>query len=70
MPLIPDISLCKDKSSIFTFGLPWVDKFTRGYYETHRDCGMLYVTPEKRHRGEDVSFLKQRDVPSGAENIL
>lgn len=38
----------------------WVSKFVHGYNHEYRHSEIQYVTPEQRHRGEDVEILAQR----------
>src|SRR5690554_7988549 len=38
----------------------WVDRFVRWYNTEHRHSKLRFVTPEQRHKGEDVVLLKQR----------
>jgi putative transposase len=38
----------------------WVKKFTDWYNGEHRHSRIKYVTPEQRHRGEDIDILAQR----------
>ena len=38
----------------------WVATFVKWYNHTHRHSGIKYVTPEQRHRGEDLAILKRR----------
>lgn len=38
----------------------WVSKFVHWYNHEHRHSEIQYVTPEQRHRGEDVEILAQR----------
>ena len=38
----------------------WVKKFTDWYNHEHRHSRIKYVTPEQRHKGEDIGLLAQR----------
>ena len=38
----------------------WVQQFARWYNSEHRHSGIVFVTPEQRHKGADVALLKQR----------
>lgn len=38
----------------------WVMGFASWYNTVHRHSGIKYVTPEQRHRGEDIAMLEQR----------
>ena len=38
----------------------WVTGFQQWYNEIHRHSALKFVTPDQRHRGEDVAILKQR----------
>lgn len=38
----------------------WVDQFVHWYNTIHRHSGIKYVTPEQRHRGEDIQILAER----------
>jgi transposase InsO family protein len=38
----------------------WVSTFVGWYNPSHRHSGLKYVTPEQRHKGEDVAILEQR----------
>ena len=38
----------------------WVSKFVHWYNPEHLHSEIQYVTPEQRHRGEDVEILAQR----------
>ncbi len=40
----------------------WVEKFVTWYNTEHRHSAIRFVTPEQRHRGEDVAILKQRKI--------
>lgn len=40
----------------------WVQGFVQWYNNEHRHCGIRYVTPGERHRGEDQLVLAQRDA--------
>jgi len=39
----------------------WVKSFTRWYNTEHLHSGINFVTPESRHRGDDLEILKQRE---------
>ena len=38
----------------------WVMDFVAWYNHSHRHSGVKYVTPEQRHRGEDMAILEHR----------
>ena len=38
----------------------WVAAFVRWYNEQHRHSALRFVTPEQRHRGEDIKLLSHR----------
>lgn len=38
----------------------WTERFVRWYNTEHRHSALKFVTPEQRHRGEDVSLLAHR----------
>lgn len=38
----------------------WVHKFVQWYNTQHRHSGIRYVTPDEKHRGEDVEILRRR----------
>ena len=38
----------------------WVKRFTDWYNHEHRHSRIKYVTPEQRHKGEDIGILAQR----------
>jgi putative transposase len=38
----------------------WVATFVQWYNHSHRHSGIKYVTPDQRHRGEDLAILRQR----------
>lgn len=40
----------------------WVMRFVRWYNREHRHSAIKFVTPEQRHRGEDVAVLAARDA--------
>ncbi len=40
----------------------WVAKFCKWYNHSHRHSGLKFVTPEQRHKGEDVRILEQRKL--------
>ena len=40
----------------------WVEQFVTWYNTEHRHSAIRFVTPEQRHRGEDVAILKQRTM--------
>lgn len=40
----------------------WVEQFVAWYNTEHRHSAIRFVTPEQRHRGEDVAILKQRKM--------
>jgi len=40
----------------------WVEKFTQWYNTEHLHSGINFVTPESKHKGEDVEILKKRNV--------
>ena len=40
----------------------WVRKFICWYNEQHRHSGIKFVTPQQRHKGEDIVVLQARDV--------
>ena len=40
----------------------WSDHFVSWYNHEHRHSGIRYVTPDQRHRGEDVAILERRHV--------
>ena len=39
----------------------WVEDFVRWYNSEHRHSALKFVTPQQRHRGEDVELLAHRD---------
>lgn len=39
----------------------WVKDFVYWYNDKHRHSGINYVTPNQRHKGEDIELLKSRD---------
>jgi len=38
----------------------WVAGFQHGYNDVHRHSALKFVTPDQRHRGDDIAILKQR----------
>ncbi len=38
----------------------WVQKFARWYDTEHHHSGLKFVTPDQRHRGEDIDLLARR----------
>ena len=40
----------------------WVEQFVTWYNTEHRHSAIRFVTPEQRHRGEDVAILKKRKM--------
>ncbi len=38
----------------------WVQTFAHWYHTEHRHSGLKFVTPDQRHRGEDIDLLAQR----------
>ncbi|MDT8364409.1 MAG: integrase core domain-containing protein, partial [Nitrosomonas sp.] len=38
----------------------WVASFVQWYNHSHRHSGIKYVTPDQRHRGEDLAILNRR----------
>ena len=40
----------------------WVHQFVQGYNQSHRHSGIRFVTPEQRHKGEDVDILAHREL--------
>lgn len=38
----------------------WVDRFVRWYNTEHRHSKLNFVTPQRRHDGEDAELLAQR----------
>jgi transposase InsO family protein len=40
----------------------WVEQFVAWYNTEHRHSAIRFVTPEQRHRSEDVAILKQRKM--------
>jgi transposase InsO family protein len=40
----------------------WMATFATWYNEEHRHSAIRYVTPEQRHRGEDIALLAQRQA--------
>ena len=38
----------------------WTQKFARWYDSEHHHSGLKFVTPDQRHRGEDIDLLAQR----------
>ena len=38
----------------------WVDEFVTWYNTEHRHSAIRFVTPDQRHRGEDIAILEQR----------
>ncbi len=38
----------------------WVVEFTQWYNDEHRHSGIKFVTPNQRHRGEDIQILMKR----------
>lgn len=40
----------------------WVAGFQQWYNEIHRHSALKFVTPGQRHRGEDITILKQRQL--------
>jgi len=38
----------------------WAQKFERWYDTEHHHSGLKFVTPDQRHRGEDIALLAQR----------
>ena len=40
----------------------WVTRFAAWYNQEHRHSQIKYVTPEQRHKGEDIDILTQRRV--------
>jgi transposase InsO family protein len=40
----------------------WVEQFVAWYNTKHRHSAIRFVTPDQRHRGEDVAILKQRKM--------
>ena len=41
----------------------WTQKFARWYDSEHHHSGLKFVTPDQRHRGEDIDLLAQRHAP-------
>ena len=41
----------------------WADHFTAGYNTEHRHSDIRYVTPARRHAGDDVAILPARHEP-------
>lgn len=39
----------------------WVNKFSKWYNENHLHSSIKFVTPNERHKGEDVRILKKRE---------
>jgi len=39
----------------------WMNKFTHWYNAEHLHSGINFVTPESKHRGEDIEILKNRN---------
>jgi transposase InsO family protein len=40
----------------------WVQEFVNWYNTVHLHSGIKFVTPESKHRGEDVEILKNRNL--------
>ena len=40
----------------------WVAGFEHWYNEIHHHSALRFVTPDQRHRGEDIAILEQRHV--------
>jgi len=40
----------------------WVASFHHWYNEIHRHSALKFVTPDQRHRGEDIAILEQRHL--------
>ena len=40
----------------------WVHEFVQWYNTEHKHSAIGFVTPEQKHRGEDVSILAHRSV--------
>ncbi len=38
----------------------WAQQFERWYDTEHHHSGLKFVTPDQRHRGEDIDLLAQR----------
>jgi hypothetical protein len=38
----------------------WVLGFAKWYNELHRHSALKFVTPDQRHRGQDITILKRR----------
>jgi putative transposase len=40
----------------------WVDKFVSWYNNQHLHSGINFVTPESKHKGEDIEILNKRNI--------
>jgi transposase InsO family protein len=40
----------------------WVERFVAWYNDEHRHSGIGFVTPDERHRGDDIAVLRARRV--------
>lgn len=40
----------------------WVNKFVKWYNTEHLHSGINFVTPESKHKGEDVEILRKRNI--------
>lgn len=40
----------------------WVDKFVQWYNNEHLHSGINFVTPESKHKGEDIEILRKRNI--------
>lgn len=39
----------------------WTQKFVRWYNQEHKHSGLKFVTPGKRHNGQDTAILKRQE---------
>jgi putative transposase len=48
----------------------WVEQFVTWYNTEHRHSAIRFVTPEQRHRGEDVAILEKRKIVYQTAKLL